>query len=130
LIKFSLPNNHSVYLHDTPHRELFDRVRRDFSHGCIRVQSPELLAAWLLRQQGWSEEQVLASMHGTKSFTEVLKTKVPVLIVYGTAFAAEDGLTYFLTDIYGLDRELQTQLDALSEARNRQNMEITNRLVN
>ena len=53
LVKFMFPNEYNIYLHSTPATQLFDRSRRDFSHGCIRVQKPEDLAAWVLRAAGW-----------------------------------------------------------------------------
>lgn len=107
LIKFSLPNVHNVYLHDTPKPELFERVRRDFSHGCIRVEKPDELAVWVLRDQNnWSLQQVQDAMHGTASFSVKLSRSIPVLIVYGTGFAAENGRLYFLNDLYGEDKRL------------------------
>src|SRR6185312_8161205 len=63
LVKFIFPNAHNVYLHSTPAQSLFSQSRRDFSHGCIRVQKPAELAAYLLRnQQSWTLEKVRAAM--------------------------------------------------------------------
>jgi murein L,D-transpeptidase YcbB/YkuD len=101
LLKFSLPNVHDVYLHGTPAQSLFDRTRRDFSHGCIRVEDPAVLAVWVLRQNpGWSREKIEAAMHGTETMSLAVTHPIPILIVYGTGFAAEDGVVYFLPDIY------------------------------
>ena len=107
LIKFSLPNVHDVYLHGTPTQSLFDRTRRDFSHGCIRVEDPAALAEWVLRRNpGWTRERIEAAMHGNETMSVAVSHPIPVLIVYGTGFAAEDGAVYFLPDIYNEDADL------------------------
>ena len=68
LAKFVFPNVQNVYLHDTPGRSLFTRARRDFSHGCVRVEDPVGLAVWVLDADGgWGREQVLAAMHSTNN---------------------------------------------------------------
>ena len=111
LLKFSLPNVHDVYLHGTPGQNLFDRTRRDFSHGCIRVEDPAALAVWVLRENpGWSREKIEAAMHGTVTMSVAVAHPIPVLIVYGTGFAAEDGAVYFLPDIYDEDAVLLAAL--------------------
>jgi murein L,D-transpeptidase YcbB/YkuD len=116
LIKFMFPNSHSVYLHSTPSTELFSRSRRDFSSGCIRVEKPAELAAFLLRDQPdggqqWTVEKVQAAMDSGKDNQQVnLKTPVPVLLLYETAVAEEDGTVHFFDDIYGHDRKLNAVL--------------------
>ena len=104
LLKFDFPNPHDIYMHGTPAMELFSRSRRDFSHGCIRVEDPVALAAWLLRDQpGWTADHVRDATLGDKTFRVDLKQPVPVLIVYGTAVVMEDGEVHFFRDIYGQD---------------------------
>jgi murein L,D-transpeptidase YcbB/YkuD len=121
LIKFSLPNIHDVYLHGTPAQNLFDRTRRDFSHGCIRVENPVALAAWILRDNpGWTAEKIKYAMHGNQTFSVTVPHPIPVLIVYGTGFAAEDNTVYFLPDIYNQDAELEALLHTLSRTRRQQ----------
>ena len=116
LIKFMFPNSHSVYLHSTPSTELFAKSRRDFSSGCIRVEKPAELAAFLLRnqpdgQQPWTVERVQAAMDSGKDNRQVnLTVKVPVLILYETAVAEEDGTVHFFDDIYGHDKRLNALL--------------------
>lgn len=117
LIKFLFPNEYDVYLHSTPATHLFSRSRRDFSHGCIRVQGPVALAVWLLRnqttdqQQPWTAEAVQAAMEsGPNNRWVNLATPVPVLILYVTAVVEEDGSVHFFDDIYGHDRSLETEL--------------------
>ena len=57
LVKFVFPNEHNVYLHSTPAQELFSRTRRDFSHGCIRVEDPAGLAEYILRGNEWLDQR-------------------------------------------------------------------------
>ena len=114
LVKIIFPNPDNVYLHGTDAPELFTQDVRDFSHGCIRVQKPEDLVAWLLRNNpGWDLERVKATMNGEKNNIQVnLATRIPVLIVYGTAAVNEENQIRFLDDIYGYDAELDKALAA------------------
>jgi murein L,D-transpeptidase YcbB/YkuD len=112
LLKFIFPNEHSVYLHSTPAQQLFSQSRRDFSHGCIRVQKPTELAAYLLRNQPpWNLERVQAAMQSGANNQQVnLATPIPVLILYETAVVEEDGSVHFFDDIYGHDKSLEAML--------------------
>jgi L,D-transpeptidase YcbB len=110
LVKFMFPNQYDIYLHSTPAVSLFERTRRDFSHGCIRVQKPVDLAAWVLQDQGgdWDTEKVQAAMDtGPDNKTVSLKTPLPIVIFYLTAIVDEDGQTHFYDDIYGYDADMQ-----------------------
>ncbi len=110
-VKFIFPNTYLVYLHDTPKTELFSRSRRDFSYGCIRVQDPPALAAWVLRSKPeWTPQRIQAAMNGEKSVQVNLSSPIPVLIMYGTARVDEDGLVDFYDDIYGHDAKLALAL--------------------
>jgi len=112
LIKFIFPNDNNVYLHSTPSQAAFGQTRRDFSHGCVRVEDPKALATWVLRNNaGWTREKVEEAFKAEKEQQVNLARTIPVLIVYGTAVAKENGQTYFFEDIYGFDKEL-TQLNA------------------
>ncbi|HXJ14976.1 MAG TPA: L,D-transpeptidase family protein [Candidatus Limnocylindrales bacterium] len=107
LIKFAFPNAENIYLHSTPSQALFEEKRRDFSHGCIRVEDPRALAAWALRNNpGWTRERVDAAFQGQKQEQVNLTHEIPVLILYGTAIANEDGQVSFFEDIYGHDKAL------------------------
>jgi murein L,D-transpeptidase YcbB/YkuD len=108
-VKFVFPNEYSVYLHGTPEHALFSKSRRDFSHGCIRVQDPLALAVWVLQGNGgWDASRVQAAMTGTDESVQVnLAKPIPVLIVYGTAAVKPDGQVHFYDDIYGYDAELE-----------------------
>jgi len=112
LVKFVFPNEHNVYLHGTPAVELFSRTRRDFSHGCIRVEDPVALAEWVLRENGgWTKERILAAMNSGPDSQQVnLVQKIPVLILYGTAVVLPNGEVDFFQDIYGHDAALEKAL--------------------
>jgi L,D-transpeptidase YcbB len=106
LVKFLFPNDFNIYLHDTPNRELFDKDVRAFSHGCIRVEKPNELAQWVL---GWDGGKVDAAMHASDNRSIKVPQKIPVYIVYGTAYI-RDGQLYFGNDLYDRDDKLVAQL--------------------
>jgi len=104
LVKFDMPNAYDIYMHDTPATQLFSHSRRDFSHGCIRVENPVELAKWVLRDKPeWDAERIGNAMHGDHTLRVTLNKPIPVLILYGTAVARKDGQVGFFDDIYGLD---------------------------
>jgi murein L,D-transpeptidase YcbB/YkuD len=110
-IKFMLPNRHTVYLHDTPTKDLFEKSTRTFSSGCIRVENPQELARLVLRDSlKWNRESILAAINTGKTTTVYLPKRIPVFIVYLTAFA-EDGDIVFHDDVYNRDSALQKALD-------------------
>ena len=103
LVKFMFPNSFSIYMHDTPEGQLFQKDVRAFSHGCIRLEKPAEMAQWVL---GWTPEQVRDAMENGRDDRHVnLKEKVPVYIVYFTTFT-RDGRLYFGNDLYGRDGPL------------------------
>jgi L,D-transpeptidase YcbB len=108
LVKLMFPNEYNVYLHSTPSQQLFSESRRDFSHGCIRVEKPAELAAWALSNQPeWTLEKVRAAMQsGGDNVTVNLAKPIPVLILYGTAVVEENGDVHFFDDLYGYDAAL------------------------
>jgi murein L,D-transpeptidase YcbB/YkuD len=112
LVKLIFPNENNVYLHSTPSQSLFSRSRRDFSHGCIRVEKPAELTEWVLRNNpGWTLEKVQQGMQsGKDNVTVTLGKPVPVFIVYGTALAYANGEVHFSDDIYGFDGKLAAAL--------------------
>jgi len=119
LVKFMFPNQYDIYLHSTPQTELFSRTRRDFSHGCIRVQKPEDLAVWVLAQSEtgaagggeWDADKVHEAMTSGHDNHQVnLKKPLPIVIFYLTALAEEDGQVHFFDDIYGYDQKLRDVL--------------------
>jgi len=118
LVKFVFPNEYNVYMHDTPAKSLFARARRDFSHGCIRLEKAEDLAEWVLREEsGWPRDRIAGAMQGTESMSVRLKRPIPVMTTYVTAVVLENGEVRFFEDIYGLDTALEKELaEAAAEA--------------
>ncbi|WP_347535245.1 L,D-transpeptidase family protein [Roseovarius sp. CAU 1744] len=114
LVKFMFPNKYNIYLHDTPEKALFAREKRDFSHGCIRLQQPFEFAYELLSKQTSDPKGVFHAKLDTGRETVVqLEQPVPVHITYRTAFTQAKGRTQFRRDVYGRDARIW---DALSKA--------------
>lgn len=106
-IKFLFPNEHNIYLHDTPAKNLFAEPVRAFSHGCIRIQEPLRLARFLLKDDPeWTEEKIQDALASGKETTVTLKHPVPVFIAYFTAFTDNSGKINFREDIYRHDARL------------------------
>ena len=107
LVKFMFPNQHNVYLHDTPADALFKRPMRALSHGCVRVEQPTTLARYLLRDQGsWDADRIDAAMNAGKEAHVKLTKPLPVYLLYMTARAShQDGAVHFVRDIYGYDAQ-------------------------
>jgi murein L,D-transpeptidase YcbB/YkuD len=104
LVKFLFPNRHTVYLHGTSKYALFARTRRDFSHGCVRVENPAALAEFVLEgEPGWTRQRIAGAMEGEKSTRVDLTHTLPVIITYLTAWPRGDGTVVFCEDLYGLD---------------------------
>jgi murein L,D-transpeptidase YcbB/YkuD len=103
-VKFLFPNAFDVYLHDTPADSLFGRSGRAFSHGCVRVEEPEALAAYVLRGlPDWTADRISSAMNaGVEKYVK-LGEKIPVHVAYFTAWVADDGRLTFLPDVYGYD---------------------------
>ncbi len=112
-IKFMFPNQHSVYLHDTPAKSLFKRDRRAFSHGCVRVQNPLDFADALLAVAApkWNSKR-LAKLFGGPETRVNLDTPIPVHLAYFTAWVEPDGTLRNFEDIYGYDGAIAAYLGA------------------
>jgi len=109
-IKFMFPNNYNIYLHDTPGTSLFSRTKRDFSHGCIRVENPSALALFTLRNNsGWTEQKIADAMYSDAPSIVDLEQKIPVLIFYSTALATQSRISFY-PDIYDHDSALSTAI--------------------
>jgi murein L,D-transpeptidase YcbB/YkuD len=112
-VKFLFPNKYSVYLHDTPNRQLFDKSGRTFSHGCIRVEDPLKLAEIILSDRlGWDRAKIDAAVASGKMQSIALPKPLPVLILYWTVDPSPIGGATFHRDIYGRDARLIRALDA------------------
>ena len=104
LVKFMFPNQFNVYLHDTPADSLFARASRSFSHGCVRLEQPEKLAQYVLRDQPeWTAERISEAMHAGEERIVKLKEAIPVYLGYWTVSVTPDRLVQFRKDIYGID---------------------------
>lgn len=115
-VVFEMPNKFDVYLHDTPDRRLFALGDRYFSHGCIRLQNPRVLAAWLLRNNpAWTPEAIDAFIATGVTERVALSQPVPIYLTYQTVYQSRDGVLQFRHDIYGRDWRLNLALDSLRE---------------
>ncbi|MCM2255163.1 MAG: L,D-transpeptidase family protein [Vicinamibacteria bacterium] len=113
LAKFIFPNPQDVYMHGTPATALFSRARRDFSHGCIRVEDPTALAEWVLHgQAGWDRERIEKAMSGPRPERVDLEREPLVLVFYDTAWVDPAGVVHFAQDLYGHDARLDAALRA------------------
>ncbi len=102
-VRINMPNPDAVYMHDTPHKELFGGDFRFNSSGCVRVEGIKELAEWLLADQGFDQQRIKDAIVGNDLKDHPLSRPVPVTWVYLTGFVTEDGLVNFRDDIYGLD---------------------------
>jgi murein L,D-transpeptidase YcbB/YkuD len=116
LAKFVFPNAANVYMHGTPDTVLFARSRRDFSHGCIRLEDPTGLAAWVLGDQpAWNRAAIEEAMADPRTTRALLTRPMPVIVFYTTAVAFPNGTIHFYDDVYGHDRELLEVLRVTGE---------------
>src|SRR4051794_9796857 len=111
LVKFMFPNEFNVSLHDTPADSLFARASRSLSHGCVRLEQPEKLAEYVLRDQpDWTPDRISEAMHAGSEEVVKLKTPIPVYLGYWTARVAADGGVEFRKDVYGIDARQSVKL--------------------
>ena len=111
LIKFLFPNSNSIYLHDTPSKSLFDKEKRAFSHGCIRIEKPRELANLILKyDKKWTPEKIDEAMNSGVEKTVHLKHSIPVIITYYTAWVDENSKMNFREDIYGFDQNCAVKM--------------------
>jgi L,D-transpeptidase YcbB len=110
-VKFMFPNQYSVYIHDTPVRNLFLHTDRSFSSGCIRINKPLEFAAYLLKDNpAWTPAQIKNVVDQGRERTVTLSGPVPVHLLYLTAWADDEGVVYFRKDIYDRDQRLMAAL--------------------
>ena len=111
LAKFIFPNDENVYMHGTPAPQLFSRARRDFSHGCIRLEDPARFAEWVLRDYPeWTRTRIDTAMQGDRPTRVNLKQPITVVLYYDTVHVNSENLVFFADDIYGHDRALDAAL--------------------
>jgi len=110
-MKFLFPNSFNIYLHDSPHKDLFTMTERAYSHGCIRVADAKKLALYLLQPMpDWDEQKIDSVLATSKERTVKLQQPVAVLICYFTCWKGEGQMLEFRKDIYGHDRRLEKML--------------------
>jgi murein L,D-transpeptidase YcbB/YkuD len=110
-VKFLFPNSFNIYFHDTPAKSLFEKDKRAYSHGCIRLKEPEKMAEYVLRNQPeWTPEKIEEAMNAGKEKFVKVKDPIPVLITYYTAWVDENGQLNFREDIYGHDNNLAMKM--------------------
>lgn len=110
-VKFIFPNSYAIYFHDTPAKHLFDRNKRAFSHGCIRVAQPNRLASYLLENKaGWDDSRITSAMYAGDEKWIKVPEPVSVAITYFTSWVDEEGRVHFRPDIYGHDQTLAAKL--------------------
>ncbi|MFO7814864.1 MAG: L,D-transpeptidase family protein [Halanaerobiales bacterium] len=106
-IKFMFPNKYSVYLHDTPQKELFEEMERSFSSGCIRLEEPYKLAEYILKRNDMWEPEKIEKILTSKEETKIdLTEKIPIHIIYMTSWVNDEGELQFRKDIYNRDKNL------------------------
>src|ERR1019366_3979295 len=104
-----------VYLHDTPSKSLFAAVRRDFSHGCIRLEGARDLARWVMRGSPvWTDDSLDAAMASTVTRRVSVPRAIPVHVGYSTVMATADGRVWFLPDVYGRDSKAWSKTSVAS----------------
>jgi murein L,D-transpeptidase YcbB/YkuD len=110
-VKFLMPNRYDIYLHDTPSVGLFARSRRDFSHGCVRVEKATDLAVFVLAGlDGWDRGRIEAAVAAQRTRHVTLPRPIPVWLTYLTALASADGTVSFFADLYDRDDALARNL--------------------
>ncbi len=111
-IKFVFPNHYAVYLHDTPAKNLFSENRRSFSHGCIRVSLPELLAVFMLQREdgNWDVGKIRELIDEEKRKVLRIRPSLPIHLTYQTAWVDKNGRIHFNDDVYARDEKLQKAL--------------------
>jgi len=110
-VKFLFPNKHDVYMHDTPQKHLFANAVRAESHGCMRVQNPDQLAAIIMKHdQGWSQARTISALENGYDQQVALRQKIPVYITYFTLRVNDDGSISTFGDLYGHDARMAAAL--------------------
>jgi murein L,D-transpeptidase YcbB/YkuD len=110
-VKFLFPNRYGVFLHDTPFPGIFQKSRRDFSHGCIRLEDPVGLATWVLHDRPeWTPSAIASAMAASGETRVPVRDRIVVIVFYTTVIVRSDGTVWFFDDIYGHDAKLERAL--------------------
>ena len=109
-----LPNPHSVYLHDTPSRSLFNLPVRTFSSGCVRVEDPIALASYVMGDK-WTPEDIRGVIKNDKNKLLFLPEPIPVHVLYQTVWVDQAGIVQFRRDVYDKDKLLRMALPGFND---------------
>ena len=110
-VKFLFPNSFDIYFHDTPAKSLFNKDKRAYSHGCIRLSDPTRMAEYVLYDNPeWTPEKIAEAMNSDKEKYVKVKNPIPVFISYYTAWVDEMGQLHFREDIYGHDSKMAAKM--------------------
>ncbi len=110
-VKYMFPNEHAIYLHDTPAEQVFDQRVRTSSHGCIRLAEPVEFGAYLFERDEMSREEIQSLMQSAEQKRVDVRDPIPVYIVYLTAWATPEGTVHFRKDRYEYDESLERALE-------------------
>lgn len=114
-VKINFPNDHAVYMHDTPQQGLFNQLMRFESSGCVRVQNVRDLVVWLLRDTpGWDRRAIEAQIKSGESVPVEIANPVPNYFTYISAWSTGNGIVHFRDDIYGRDGSQDLQVSSIS----------------
>jgi murein L,D-transpeptidase YcbB/YkuD len=112
-VRIDMPNSHSVYMHDTSHKEFFSADYRFQSSGCTRIENPRDLAAWVLEETpGWTRREIDAAIAKGQKIDVRVSHKIPVAWIYLTGWVTRDGGIHFRDDIYGHDEKMSRPMVA------------------
>lgn len=114
--KFNMPSSDAIYLHDTPNHGLFQQDIRAISSGCVRVNKASQLAGLLLKDVGWDQSRISATLDSRTTRPISIRHRIPVNLYYLTAWVSEDGQAQFRTDIYNYDQLARSGWSAISNA--------------
>jgi len=114
LVKIEFPNKHAIYMHDTNEKAFFTRDMRALSHGCVRLQHPNEMAAAVL---GKDVDYVQRKIARGDNATERAPGDIPVYLAYFTAWPDQNGVVHYYNDVYTRDAHLKTALEKTEAAR-------------
>jgi len=109
-IKFNIPNTEDIYLHDTPNHKPFSKAMRALSHGCVRLEKPDDLALYLLRDKDWNQDKLTQEIDKGETHTLPVSKTLPVWLFYWTVWVDGNGVLQVRDDIYGRDQRLAEAL--------------------
>ncbi len=113
-LKILFPNKHAIYMHDTPAKSLFNKDRRAYSHGCVRLQHPRAMAAAVL---GKSEDYIARRIAQGQNDSDDVPSKIPVYVAYFTAWPSPEGTVEYFDDMYGRDKYLTRAMEKTDASR-------------